>query len=73
MFKSKCIKDLHIKQESLKLEEKKVVKSLKHIGTGDYFLELRHILIHRFYVISIKMLIIFLIESETLTLQIIWK
>jgi hypothetical protein len=32
------IKDLHIKPEKLKLIEEKVVKSLKHMGTGEKFL-----------------------------------
>jgi hypothetical protein len=37
-FKSKCIKDLHIKPDTLKLIEKKVGKSLKNVGTGEIFL-----------------------------------
>ena len=37
-LKSKWIKDLHIKQDTLPLIEKKVGKSLKLIGTGDSFL-----------------------------------
>jgi hypothetical protein len=37
-LKSKWIKDLHIKPDTLKLIEKKVVKSLKHMGTGENFL-----------------------------------
>ena len=36
--KSKWIKDLHIKQETLKLIEKKVGKSLEDMGTGEKFL-----------------------------------
>jgi hypothetical protein len=32
-LKSKEIKDLHIKSDTLKLIEKKVEKSLKHMGT----------------------------------------
>ena len=31
-------KDLHIKPETLKLIEKKVRKNLKHMGTGEKFL-----------------------------------
>jgi hypothetical protein len=34
-LKSKWIKDLHIKPDTLKLIEKKVGKSLKHKGTGE--------------------------------------
>jgi len=37
-FKSKWVKDLHIKSETLKLIEEKVGKSLKHIGTGEIVL-----------------------------------
>ena len=37
-LKSKWIKDLHIKPETLKLKEEKVGKSLEDIGTGDKFL-----------------------------------
>jgi hypothetical protein len=33
-LKSKWIKDLHIKPETLKLIEEKVGKSLEHMGTG---------------------------------------
>jgi hypothetical protein len=36
--KSKWIKELHIKPETLKLIEEKVQKSLKDIGTGGKFL-----------------------------------
>jgi hypothetical protein len=36
--KSKCINELHIKPETLKLIEEKVGKSLKDIGTGEKFL-----------------------------------
>ena len=36
--KSKWIKELHIKPESLKLIEEKVWKSLEDIGTGGKFL-----------------------------------
>jgi len=36
-LKSKWIKDLHIKPDTLKLIEKEVGKSLKHIGTGENF------------------------------------
>jgi hypothetical protein len=36
--KSKWIKDLHIKTETLKLIEKKVGKSLEHMGTWEKFL-----------------------------------
>jgi len=37
-FKSKWIKDLHIKPDTLKRIEEKVGKSLEHIGTGEIFL-----------------------------------
>jgi hypothetical protein len=37
-LKSKWIKDLHIKPNTLKLIEKKMGKSLEHIGTGEIFL-----------------------------------
>jgi hypothetical protein len=37
-LKSKWIKDLHIKPETLKLIEEKVGKSLQHIVTGEKFL-----------------------------------
>jgi hypothetical protein len=37
-LKSKWIKDLHIKPDTLKLIEEKVGKSLKHMGTGEKFL-----------------------------------
>jgi hypothetical protein len=36
--KSKCIKELHIKPETVKLIEEKVGKSLEDIGTGENFL-----------------------------------
>jgi hypothetical protein len=36
--KSKWIKELHIKQETLKLIEEKVGKSLEDVGTGEKFL-----------------------------------
>ena len=36
--KSKWIKELHIKPETLKLIEEKVRKSLKDMGTGEEFL-----------------------------------
>jgi hypothetical protein len=36
-FKSKWIKDLHIKPNTLKLIEEKVGKSLKHMGTRGNF------------------------------------
>jgi hypothetical protein len=36
--KSKWIKELHIKPETLKLIKEKVGKSLKHMGTGEIFL-----------------------------------
>jgi hypothetical protein len=36
--KYKCIKELHIKPETLKLIEEKVGKSLKNMGTGEKFL-----------------------------------
>jgi hypothetical protein len=37
-LKSKWIKNLHIKPDTLKLLEEKVGKSLKHVGTGENFL-----------------------------------
>jgi len=37
-LKSKWIKNLHIKPEMLNLIEEKVGKNLKHIGTGESFL-----------------------------------
>ena len=37
-LKSKWIKDLHIKPDTLKLIEKKVGRSLEHMGTGEIFL-----------------------------------
>jgi hypothetical protein len=37
-LKSKCIKDLHIKPDTLNLIEEKVGNRLKHIGTGGNFL-----------------------------------
>ena len=37
-LKSKWIKDLHIKPDTLKLIEKKLGKRLEHMGTGKYFL-----------------------------------
>ena len=37
-LKSKWIKDLHIKPETLKLIEEKVGKSLEDMGTGGIFL-----------------------------------
>ena len=37
-LKSKWIKGLNIKPDTLKLIEEKVGKSLKHVGTGEYFL-----------------------------------
>jgi hypothetical protein len=37
-FKSKWIKDLHIKPDTLNLIEEKVGESLKHMGTGEIFL-----------------------------------
>jgi hypothetical protein len=36
--KSKCIKELHIKPETVKLIEEKVGKSLEDMGTGEIFL-----------------------------------
>jgi hypothetical protein len=35
---SKCIMDLHIKPDALKLIEMKAGKSLVHVGTGENFL-----------------------------------
>jgi hypothetical protein len=37
-LKSKLIKDLHIKPDTLKLIEEKVGMTLKHKGTGEIFL-----------------------------------
>jgi hypothetical protein len=37
-LKTKWIKDLHIKPETLKLIEEKVGKNLEHLGTGEIFL-----------------------------------
>jgi hypothetical protein len=37
-LKSKWIKDFHIEPETLKLIEEKVEKNLKHISTGEIFL-----------------------------------
>jgi hypothetical protein len=37
-LKSKCIKELHIKPQTLKLIEEKVGKSLQDMGTGEKFL-----------------------------------
>jgi len=37
-LKSKWIKDLHIKPDTLKLIEEKVGNSLEHMGTGENFL-----------------------------------
>jgi hypothetical protein len=37
-LKSRCIKDLHIKPDTMKLSEEEVRKSLKHMGTGENFL-----------------------------------
>jgi hypothetical protein len=37
-LKSKWIKELHIKPETLKLMEEKLGKTLENIGTGDTFL-----------------------------------
>jgi hypothetical protein len=37
-LKSKWIRDLHIKPETLKLIDEKVGKSLKYMGTGEEFL-----------------------------------
>jgi hypothetical protein len=37
-LKSKCIKDLHLKSDTLKLIEKKKWKNLKHMATGKFFL-----------------------------------
>ena len=37
-LKSKYIKDLHIKPDTLKLMEKKVGKSFEHMGRGEIFL-----------------------------------
>jgi hypothetical protein len=37
-LKSKWIKDLHIKPDTLNLIEEKVGKCLKHMGTGENFL-----------------------------------
>jgi hypothetical protein len=37
-LKPKCIKDLYIKPDVLKLIEEKLGKSLKHIGRVEFFL-----------------------------------
>jgi hypothetical protein len=37
-LKSKWIKNLHIKPDTLKLIERKLGNSLKHMGTGEIFL-----------------------------------
>ena len=37
-LKSKCIKDLNIKSDTVNLIEEKVGNSLEHIGTGNDFL-----------------------------------
>ena len=37
-LKSKCIKDLHIKPDTLKLIEEKVGENLEHMDTGEIFL-----------------------------------
>ena len=37
-LKFKWIKDVHIKPDTLKLIEEKIGKSLKHMDTGDNFL-----------------------------------
>jgi hypothetical protein len=37
-LKTKWIKDFHIKSDTLKLIEEKMGKSLKHMGTGENFL-----------------------------------
>jgi hypothetical protein len=39
-LKSKWIKDLHIKPDTLKLIEKKVGKSLEHMDAGEIFLNI---------------------------------
>ena len=38
-LKSKWIKDLHIKPDTLKLIEKNVGKNIEHMGTGEKFLK----------------------------------
>jgi hypothetical protein len=38
-FKSKWIKDIHIKPDTLKLIQEKVGKILKHVGIGKIFLK----------------------------------
>ena len=38
-LKSKWIKNLHIKPDTLKLIEEKVEKSIEHMGTGGKFLQ----------------------------------
>ena len=37
-LKSKWIKDLHIKPDTVKVIEEEMGKSLKHMGTGEMFL-----------------------------------
>ena len=41
-LKSKWIKDLQLKPDTLKLREKKVGKSLEHMGRGENFLNRKH-------------------------------
>ena len=38
-LKSKWIKNLHIKPDTLKLIEKKLEKTIEHMGIGENFLE----------------------------------
>jgi len=38
-LKFKWIKDLHVKQDTLKFIEEKVRKSFEYMGTGENFLE----------------------------------
>jgi hypothetical protein len=45
-FKSKWIKDLHIKPDTLKLIEENVGKSLEHMGTGENFLNGKYIFLY---------------------------
>ena len=42
MFKSKSIKGLHIKPETLKLIEEKVGNSLEYMGKGGIFLKKKY-------------------------------
>jgi hypothetical protein len=67
-LKSKWIKDLHIKPDTLKLIEKKVEKSLKDMGTGENFVNrtpITHALRSRFYKWDFKKLQSFYKTKDT--------